>query len=79
MSCGAAVVECQLLALCSSGTWGWAEPFAPSPSTGYLLLLWVSTSACCFLLLPCPTPDFLQLQPTFGLSCWLTLQGRLGI
>lgn len=35
MSSGAAVVEGQLLAfLCSSGTWGWAEPLAPSPVMG---------------------------------------------
>lgn len=34
MSCGAAVVEHQLLTLCSSGTWGWAEPLAPSPALG---------------------------------------------
>lgn len=36
ITCGAAVVEHQLLALCSSGTWGWAEPLAPSPAMGRL-------------------------------------------
>lgn len=36
ITCGATVVERQLLALCSSGTWGWAEPLAPSPAMGGL-------------------------------------------